>query len=85
MYAGDLLYEGCLDAFYPSTDPLAFMRSVEAVNELAPNRIFPAHHALAVPASLSGEVADAFRSLHRQGKLRQGSGLFDFGRFQIHV
>ncbi len=85
LYTGDLVYEGCLDAFYPTTDPLAFMRSVEAVNGLHPQRIFPAHHALTVPASLVGDVADAFRALHRQGKLRQGSGLFDFGRFQIHV
>lgn len=28
LYSGDLLYRGCLDAFYPSTDPQAFLASL---------------------------------------------------------
>ena len=85
LYSGDLIYQGCLDAFYPTTDPLAFMRSAEKVKSLNPQRIFPAHHSPDIPASLACEIADAFASLHRLGKLQQGSGIFDFGRFQIHI
>ena len=76
---------GCLDAFYPTTDPLAFMHSVEKVKSLNLQRIFPAHHLLDIPASLACEIADAFASLHRLGKLQQGNGVFDFGKFQIHI
>ena len=85
LYSGDLIYQGCLDAFYPSTDPLAFMRSVKKVKALAPRKIFPAHHQLDIPASLVEEVSDAFQSLYRQGNLKQGNGVFDFGEFQIHI
>lgn len=34
LYSGDLIYKGCLDTFYPTTDPIAFMRSVEKVSLL---------------------------------------------------
>ena len=85
LYSGDLIYKGCLDAFYPSTDPLAFMCSIEKVKALAPQKIFPAHYQLDIPASLVEEVSDAFQSLYRQGNLQQGNGVFDFGEFQIHI
>ena len=85
LYSGDLIYKGCLDAFYPTTDPLAFMRSVEKVKVLSPQRIFPAHHSLDIPASLVKKVSDGFQSLFRQGNLKQGNGVFDFGEFQIHI
>lgn len=29
LYSGDLIYEGTLDAFYPTTDPYSFMLSVK--------------------------------------------------------
>ena len=28
LYSGDLIYSGCLDAFYPSTNPQEFWKSV---------------------------------------------------------
>ena len=82
LYSGDLIYKGCLDAFYPSTDPLLFMRSVEKVNKLHPEKVLPAHHQLNIPVSFADEIANAFNKLYQQGKLRQGSGIFDFGAFQ---
>lgn len=85
LYTGDLVYKGCLDAFYPTTDPLLFMRSVEKVRKLHLEKVWPAHHQLDIPVSLVDEIADAFGGLHRQGKLRQGEGVFDFGEFQIHI
>ena len=34
LYFGDLIYEGCLDAFYPSTDPWQFWQSVKKIQSL---------------------------------------------------
>ena len=85
LYSGDLIYKGCLDAFYPTTDPLAFMRSVEKVRSLKIKKVLPAHHQLNISASLIDEIAKAFQSLYHQGKLQHGSGIFDFGTFQIHI
>lgn len=85
LYSGDLIYKGCLYAFYPTTDPLLFMRSVERVKKLRPKKILPAHHQLDIPVSLADEIGDAFNELYQQGKLRQGNGIFDFGEFQIHI
>lgn len=85
LYSGDLIYKGCLDAFYPTTDPLSFMRSVEKVKNLHLEKVLPAHHQLTIPVSLVDETANAFRGLYQQGNLRQGSGIFEFGAFQIHL
>ena len=85
LYSGDLIYKGCLDAFYPTTDPIAFMRSVEKVRTLKIKKLLPAHHQLNISVSLVDEIAKAFQSLYQQGKLQQGNGVFDFGDFQIHI
>ncbi len=85
LYSGDLIYKGCLDAFYPTTDPVAFMRSVEKVRLLKIKKVLPAHHQLAISVSLIDEIAKAFQSLYQQGKLYQGNGVFDFKAFQIHI
>lgn len=85
LYSGDLIYQGCLDAFYPTTDPLLFAQSVEKVGRLPVEQVLPGHHELHIPAGLIGEVGQGFRSLAHKGKLKQGSGVFDFGTFQIHI
>ena len=85
LFSGDLIYGGCLDAFYPSTDPILFHRSVERVRRLDIRRILPGHHALLVPVSLIDEIAAAFSRLQGDGKLKHGSGVFDYGSFQIHL
>lgn len=85
LYSGDLIYCGCLDAFYPTTDPIVFMNSVDKIGRLKVKRLLPAHHTLDISPDMVCKTADAFHSLHRQGKLKQGSGIFDFGVFQIRV
>ena len=85
LYTGDLIYAGCLDAFYPSTDPQAFLRSVRRVRALEAGRILPAHHRIDIPVGMIGAVEAGLGELERQGKLRHGSGIFDFGAFQIHL
>lgn len=85
LFSGDLVYRGCLDAFYPSTNPVEFMHSVEKVNRLAVDRVLPAHHSPDIPVSLTDEIAAAFRSLYNRNALVQGNGIFDFGSFQIRI
>lgn len=85
LYSGDLIYSGCLDAFYPTTDPFDFMQSVNKIRNLQITKILPAHHCLNLRADFIDDVANAFNRLYCQNKLHQGNGIFDFGDFQIHI
>ena len=85
LYSGDLIYSGCLDVFYPTTDPQLFRQSVKRVQSLEINRVLPGHHQLAVSVSIVNRIAEAFDSLENGGKLKQGNGIFNFGDFQIHL
>ena len=85
LYSGDLIYSGCLDAFYPTTDPELFLKSVRKIQSLDISQVFPAHHQLYIPVDLINRVETGFRKLENEGKLIQGTGIFDFGDFQIHI
>lgn len=85
LYSGDLIYKGCLDAFYPTTDPQLFFQSVEKVSTLEVKKLLPAHHELHIQQELIGKVAAGFRKLSEEGQLQQGKGVFDFGDFRIHI
>lgn len=85
LFSGDLIYRGCLYAFYPTTDPALFAQSVARVAALKVARLCPGHHSLDVTPALIRLTREAFDSLARQGKLRQGAGIFDFGEVQLHL
>lgn len=85
LFSGDLIYEGCLDAFYPSTDPQLFFQSVRKIQNLSIERILPGHHQLSIPVDLIDRIENGFSKLSDEGKLKQGNGVFDFGDFQIHI
>ncbi len=85
LYSGDLIYRGCLYAFYPTTDPVAYMHSVHRVSRLPVSRLLPGHHELRVSPSLIQDVDAGFQKLFAEGKLKQGGGVFDFGEFSIHI
>lgn len=85
LYSGDLIYCGCLDAFYPTTDPQAFWESIKKIQSLAVSRILPGHHLLSVPNDITDRIENAFSGLSSSGRLHQGSGIFDYGDFQIHL
>ena len=85
LYAGDLLYKGTLFAFYPSTDPQLFARSVARVAQLKNVvKVLPGHHGLSLDAGFPARVDDACRSLAAEDKVRHGSGVHDFGEFKLH-
>lgn len=85
LYSGDLIYSGCLDAFYPTTDPKLFCQSVRKIQALGINRVLPAHHQLNIPVSIIDDIEAAFSRLEKNGLLKQGSGVFEFNSFQIHI
>lgn len=85
LYSGDLIYEGTLDAFYPSTNPYQFMNSVKKMKELAVKKVLPAHHVLHISPDLIYDIDKGFTELYESGKLVQGNGLYQFGKFNIHI
>lgn len=85
LYSGDLIYKGCLDAFYPTTDPQLFCQSIQRIQEYTVSRILPGHHSLEIAVSIIADIESAFSKLQKGGKLQQGNGVFDFGDFQIHI
>ena len=85
LYAGDLLYKGKLDMFYPTTDPAAFLTSVRRAAALPVKTLRPGHHSLDVTPTLAGQVLNALETLARAGELIQGRGIVDFDDFSIHL
>lgn len=46
-------------------------------------RVFPAHHSLDIQPEIIGRMRDAFQELKERGKLRHGSGTFDYGDWAV--
>ena len=78
LYTGDLVYLDTLFAYYPSTDPEAYLDSLELIAALPARRVLPAHHSLEVPADTPAQMRDALRQLKREGKLHHGAGVFQY-------
>lgn len=85
LYSGDLIYKGCLYAFYPTTDPQLFYDSVRMMRDYKIGKVLPGHHQLDIPVSLIDKIEAGFATIEQNGQLKQGSGLFDFGDFQVQV
>lgn len=85
LYSGDLIYKGCLDIYYPTTDIFDFWNSIKKIQSLDVTKILPAHHSLDITIDIIDRIADAFETLQSQDKLKQGEGIFCFGDFQIHI
>ena len=85
LYSGDLIYSGCLDIFYPTTDPKQFWQSVKKVQSLHLKHILPGHHSFSISTDFADRIEGACRKLDKEKKWKQGSGIFDFGDFKIHL
>ena len=79
LFTGDLVYKDILFAYYPSTDPEAYLDSLEKVAALPVKRVFPAHHSLDIEPEILIRMREAFRNLKADGKLHHGSGTFNYG------
>ncbi|RKN70630.1 MBL fold metallo-hydrolase [Paenibacillus ginsengarvi] len=85
LYTADLIYKGTLYAFYPTTDPRQFVRSVEKVSRLPfITRLLPGHLEMDLNRAFLLEVSDACRQLAESGLDRHGSGVHRFGSFSIY-
>ncbi len=83
LFSGDLVYLGTLFANYASTDPEAYLSSLEKVSQLPIKRILPGHHSLSIKPEILFRMLSAFRDLHSEGKLHHGSGRFDYGDWSV--
>jgi Zn-dependent hydrolases, including glyoxylases len=83
LFTGDLVYKDVLFAYYPSTDPEAYLDSLERVAALPVKQVFPAHHSLDIRPEILVRMRDAFRQLKAAGKLHHGSGTFDYGDWGV--
>lgn len=85
LYTGDLVYKGTLTAWFPSTNPEAYLHSLEKTAELPVRQVFPAHHSLNVQPEILIRMRDAFLQLKSEGKLHHGSGTFDYGDWSLQL
>jgi glyoxylase-like metal-dependent hydrolase (beta-lactamase superfamily II) len=83
LFTGDLVYKDTLFAYYPSTDPQAYLVSLEKVSALPAKRVFPAHHSLDIQPEILTRMLDAFRQLQVSGQLHHGSGTFNYGDWAV--
>ncbi len=85
IFTGDLIYKGTLFANYPSTDPEAYLQSLEVIAALPSKRLFPAHHSLDIQPEIAIRMRDAFCELKTQGKLHHGAGTYDYGDWSVRL
>ena len=85
LFTGDLVYEGTLYASYPSTDPAAYLASLERVAALPAGRLSPGHYSLDIRPVLILDIRYALRRLDAAGALRHGMGVHNFGRWAIEL
>ncbi len=85
LFTGDLVYKDTLFAYYSSTDPNAYLESMERVATLPVNRVFPAHHSLDIQPEILLRMRDAFRYLKSEEKMYHGSGTFEYKDFAIRL
>ena len=83
LFTGDLVYKDTLTAWFPSTDPKAYLKSLETVSALPAKRVFPAHHSLDIQPEILARMRKAFQELKATGKLHHGSGTFDYGDWSV--
>ncbi len=83
LFTGDLVYKDTLFAYYPSTDPMAYLNSLERIAALQVKKVFPGHHSLEMEPEIIIRMRDAFRELKSKGLLHHGSGTFDYGDWAV--
>lgn len=87
LFTGDLVYRGCLYAFYPSTNPEAFAASVRHIADLPDvRRLLPGHNEL---ENLNRDVllrlTERLDDLRGRGQLRHGSGVHRFSELGVSI
>lgn len=85
LFSGDLIYKGKLDIFYPTTNPIEFMQSINKVSKLQVKRILPGHYSMQVENYIIKKIQYALNELYTKDKLIQGLGVVKYDDFSIHL
>lgn len=86
LVTGDMLYEGVLDVFYASTNPVQFADSINKLYSLPYlTKLLPGHFRLNIPVSYLQECKNAFDKIKQKNQLRQGTGVHKFKHLSIHL
>lgn len=85
LFTGDLLYTGTpVYAFYPTTNPVDLVDSLERIANLSGlKRIYGSHNQLGLDIHILEDVKEAVKELREKNAIRHGSGLHTFGRFAV--
>lgn len=85
LFTADLVYKGTLFAFYPSTDPLLFVRSIEKISQIEYiTKILPGHNELELDRRFLLEVNTACQDLLYKGLAKHGTGIHDYKDVKIY-
>ena len=85
LFPDDLVYKGTLFADFPSTDPQAYLASLEKIAVLPIKQVFPAHHTLDIQPEILIRIRNAFRQLDSEGILHHGSGTFSYVDWAVQL
>lgn len=83
LFTGDLVYKDTLFAYFPSTDPKAYLCSLERISTLPVKKVFPGHHSLDIHPEILGRMRNAFSQLQKEDKLQHGAGTFTYGDWAV--
>ncbi|AYF09464.1 MULTISPECIES: MBL fold metallo-hydrolase [Bacillus] len=84
LFTGDLLYEGTIFAFYPSTNPVDLVQSLKKIINFSPiKQIYGSHHTLGLPPTILKELKYAIQYLSDNNLVHHGTGTHSFQNFSI--
>ena len=85
LFTGDLLYdETPVYAFFPSTNPVDLVNSLEKISGISSViKVFGAHNTLGLDAAILEEVKYAVRSLREKSLVEHGTGVHEFKGFSV--
>lgn len=85
LFTGDLLYQGTMIAFFPTSDPVQYKQSVDRICALPIDRLLPAHHQLHIQPDFAIKVQRAFEEIKQSENLRHCGKTFAYQGFSIQL
>lgn len=85
LFTGDLLYdETPVYAFYPTTNPVDLVNSLDRISRITGVRkIFGGHNTIGLESELLHEVQEAVTVLRERDVVRHGTGTHTFANFSV--
>lgn len=85
LFSGDLLYQGTIFAFYPTTDPVDLVESLHKIAQIQGlKKIYGSHNRLGLESSVLKEVSSAVEFLRSNDLVAHGTGIHAFETFNLH-